>query len=77
MLMGRIVVKVGLGVSQSGRNFGSSELDVKDEENLKENNVMCFYCKTMGHIVASCPMLEKQKVNPLVSVNKFGRTCGV
>lgn len=38
-------------------------------------NVMCFYCKKKGHIVASCPVLQKRNAKPVAlikTVNPVG-----
>lgn len=52
--------------------FGPLEGDKADKEDLKEkDNIMCFYCKKMGHNVASCPVLRKQNVKSVAIVNKL------
>lgn len=58
-------------VSQSGRGPVPPELGVKADREDHKVNVMCFYCKKKGHIVASCPVLKERNVKPVALVNKF------
>lgn len=46
-------------------------LKIPNKNTVKQdlnNNVICFYCKRKGHIIASCPVLKKQDVKPATVV---------
>lgn len=69
---GKDRVKSLAWVSQGGIGSGPLEGDKAGKEDLKEkDNIMCFYCKKMGHIVASCPVLRKRNVKSVALVNKL------
>lgn len=66
----RDAVRNGSPSSEPVTDFVSGKVEIKSNttETKAKDNVMCFYCRKKGHIIANCQVLTNKNVKPVVLI---------